>query len=202
MDLVTYNSADAALLPTAFDKRVTIMTGGEGPKNACVYLLAEDTFKELTSCAVLCSGHGLNPHFPDLDGPKDKRPEAAPDRQHTSGSYRAGGVRGLETRGQVFSGGCRVALEGETTLPIACPLPNADTIAGLLRCRASNARGTEFDLRAVPRRAWLGGGDPLPRPSSRLLIGCNDNRRHAAPSSGHRRAATFGNSAVIHDLSS
>lgn len=59
-----------------------------------------------------------------------------------------------------------------------------------------------FDLRAVPRRAWLGGGDPLPRPSSHLLIGCNDNRRHAAPSSGHRRAATFGNSAVIHDLSS
>lgn len=32
-----------------------------------------------------------------------------------------------------------------------------------------------IDLRAVPRRAWLGGGEsPLPRPSSRLHA--NDNR--------------------------
>lgn len=45
---------------------------------------------------------------------------------------------------------------------------------------------SEFDLRAVPRRAWLGGGDPLPRPSSRLLIANNDNR-HAGSTS---RAAT------------
>lgn len=39
---------------------------------------------------------------------------------------------------------------------------------------------SEFDLRAVPRRAWLGGGEsPLPRPSSRLHA--NDNRRAHAP---------------------
>lgn len=37
---------------------------------------------------------------------------------------------------------------------------------------------SEFDLRAVPRRAWLGGGVPLPRPSSHLHA--NDNVRHAA----------------------
>ena len=51
-----------------------------------------------------------------------------------------------------------------------------------------------FDLRAVPRRAWLGGGEsPLPRPSSRLLIAQNDNR-HGMPrerSAASIRAATL-----------
>lgn len=115
----------------------------------------------------------------DLDGPKNKRPERSADDAQHPGSYRAGGLRGLELDAGEF-----VGLRDPMNATMRSPATNADTYrydftsAGLAvrfeKQRPGNARW--FDLRAVPRRAWLGGGEsPLPRPSSRLHA--NDNRR-------------------------
>lgn len=126
----------------------------------------------------------------DLDGPKNKRPEAAPERQHTSGSPPATWEElgrdhtaamtnrsGLEIGGGPLDLGCNsfsFEASEDASGPDAGSIPSTDRG----ECEHSLPYVfSEFDLRAVPRRAWLGGGEsPLPRPSSRLLIANNDNR--------------------------
>jgi hypothetical protein len=106
-----------------------------------------------------------------------KKPERSADDAQHPGSYRAGGVRGLELDAGEF-----VGLRDPMNATMRSPATNADTYRYDFTSAGYSVRvrftgdSRWFDLRAVPRRAWLGGGDPLPRPSSRLLIANNDNR--------------------------
>lgn len=107
-----------------------------------------------------------------------KKPERSADDAQHPGSYRAGGMRGLETRGQEFD-------VCNNTAPVEGPVvtttcPHTKRLVGGAVSGSCCLPALRIDLRAVPRRAWLGGGDPLPRPSSRLLVANNDNRAHAS----------------------
>jgi hypothetical protein len=128
----------------------------------------------------------------DLDGPKNKKPEAAPERQHTSGSPPATWEElGRDHTAETGRSGLRI---GGGPLDLGCNSfsfeasedangPDAGSIPSTDRGECEHSLPyvfSEFYLRAVPRRAWLGGANVPVSPSSRLLIGCNDNRRHAA----------------------
>jgi hypothetical protein len=121
-----------------------------------------------------------------LQGPERIEPEAKgwEEPSQTSGIRVAG--RGFEIGGGPLDLGCNsfsFEASEDASSPDAGSIPSTDRG----ECEHSLPYVfNEFDLRAVPRRAWLGGGDPLPRPSSRLLIAQNDNR-HAGSTS---RAAT------------
>lgn len=121
-----------------------------------------------------------------------KRPEAAPDRQHTSGSPPAtweefGRDHTAETgrSGLELDAGELGCFEHRIDATMRSPATNADTnryeftnTGYSVRVRfAGDARW--IDLRAVPRRARLGGGVSL-LSSSRLHA--NDNVRHAGTS--------------------
>lgn len=116
----------------------------------------------------------------DLIRPEELSPGAKGREEDTS---QAPGIRtrgrdasGLgELCGQVvFQDSRRATSEGEVTTPIACPLPDADTIAGGFRRCASNARGNEIP---VAVRVLLGERGCLVLASPAVLIAQNDNRR-------------------------
>lgn len=83
------------------------------------------------------------------EGSEEIEPEAISreDSDQRSGIRREGATDGGMNCGQVSRILTGSPVEGRETLPIACPRPDADTIARTFRCHASNVRGIE--LRAL-----------------------------------------------------
>jgi hypothetical protein len=111
---------------------------------------------------------------PSGERPERIEPEAKgwEETSQTSGIRERMTERGLETRGQEFD-------VCNNTAPVEGPVvtttcPHTKRLVGGAVSGDCCSPALRVDLRAVPRRAWLGGGDPLPRPSSRLHA--NDNR--------------------------
>jgi hypothetical protein len=115
---------------------------------------------------------------PSGERPERIEPEAKgwEEPSQTSGIRERCSERGFEIGGGPLDLGCNsfsFEASEDASGPDAGSIPSTDRGE---RERSLPYVFSEFDLRAVPRRAWLGGGDPLPRPSSRLLIANNDNR--------------------------
>lgn len=146
----------------------------ERPIDAILNFGGKYRFEKCLGSAVWGFFHGSEPQNGLDDREELKKPERSADDAQHPGSYRAGGVRGLEIGGGPLDLGCNsFSLEAseDASSPDAGSIPSTDRG----ECEHSLPYVfSEIDLRAVPRRAWLGGGDPLPRPSSHLHA--NDNR--------------------------
>ena len=147
----------------------------ERPIDAILNFGGKYRFEKCLGSAVWGFFHGSEPQNGLDDREELKKPERSADDAQHPGSYRAGGLRGLETRGQEFD-------VCNNTAPVEGPVvtttcPHTKRLVGGAVSGDCCSPALRIDLRAVPRRAWLGGANVPVSPSSRLH--CNDNVRHA-----------------------